>query len=250
LIALHAHSVFDPLLSNPEGQMSRQDEFKAAAAHAAAALLHDGMVVGLGSGTTATMAVAAIGRRVAQGLQIIGVSTSEQTSDQARSLHIPLATLEERSVIDVTIDGADEVETGTLHLIKGGGGNLLREKIVAVASARMIVVADESKVVGKLGSRFPIPVEVVPFGWKTTSNRLQNVNANPKLRRRPDGQTFITDGGNYILDCAHGPIEDPAALQREFDSIVGVVEHGLFIGIASEALVAGPDGVRTLIRTI
>jgi ribose 5-phosphate isomerase A len=229
--------------------MSQQDQLKEAAAEAAAALLHDGMVVGLGSGTTATMAVAAIGRRVAQGLQIVGVSTSEQTSNQARSLNIPLATLEERSAIDVTIDGADEVETGTLHLIKGGGGNLLREKIVAVASARMIVVADESKVVGRLGSRFPIPVEVVPFGWQTTAHRLQKVNANPKLRLRAGGQTFVTDGGNYILDCAYGPIEDPAALQRELDSIVGVVEHGLFIGIASQALIAGPDGVRTLHRT-
>jgi ribose 5-phosphate isomerase A len=229
--------------------MSEQDRFKEAAAEASAALLEDGMVVGLGSGTTASMAVAAIGRRVAEGLKITGIPTSELTANQARGLNIPLSTLEERPAIDVTIDGADEVENATLHLIKGGGGNLLREKIVAVASARMVVVADESKVVTQLGSRFVIPVEVIPFGWRTTEERLQKAGANPKLRLRPDGQTFISDGGHYILDCAYGPIHDPAALQRELDSIVGVVEHGLFIGIASEALVAGPNGVRTLRRT-
>jgi ribose 5-phosphate isomerase A len=228
--------------------MTEQDRFKEAAAEASAEQLEDGMVVGLGSGTTASRAVAAIGRRVAKGLKIIGIPTSELTADEARGLNIPLSTLEERPAIDVTIDGADEVETGTLHLIKGGGGNLLREKIVAVASGRMIVVADESKVVTQLGSRFVIPVEVIPFGWRTTEQRLQKVGANPKLRLRSDGQTFISDGGHYILDCAYGPIEDPAALQHELDSIVGVVEHGLFIGIASEALVAGPNGVRTLHR--
>lgn len=194
--------------------------------------------------------MAAIGRRVQQGLQIIGVPTSEQTADQARHLNIPLATLEERPAIDVTIDGADEVETGTLNLIKGGGGNLLREKIVAVASSRMIVVADESKIVSQLGSRFVIPVEVVPFGWQTTAERLRKLNAHPTLRLQPDGRTFVTDGGNYILDCAYGPIPSPAQLQSQLDSIVGVVEHGLFIGIASQALVAGAGGVRTLHRDL
>ena len=228
--------------------MSQQDQFKEAAAEASAALLKDGMIVGLGSGSTAARAVAAIGRRVAHGLKIIGIPTSELTANQARSLNIPLSTLEERPAIDVTIDGADEVEIGTLHLIKGGGGNLLREKIVAVASARMVVVADESKVVTQLGSRFVIPVEVIPFGWRTTEARLQKAGARPTLRLRPDGQTFISDGGHYILDCAYGPIPDASALQQELDGIVGVVEHGLFIGIASEALVAGPNGVRTLHR--
>ena len=229
--------------------MSQQDRFKEAAAEAAAALLEDGMVVGLGSGTTASMAVAAIGKRVAQGLKIVGIPTSELTASHARSLNIPLSTLEERPAIDVTIDGADEVEKGTLHLIKGGGGNLLREKIVAVASARMIVVADQSKVVSQLGSGFVIPVEVIPFGWQTTEQRLQKVGAHPKLRLRPDGQTFISDGGHFILDCAYGPIPKPAELQRELDSIVGLVEHGLFIGIACQAIVGGPDGVTTLHRT-
>ena len=140
--------------------------FKQASANSAAALLHDGMIVGLGSGTTATLAVAAIGIRVRQGLKIIGIPTSQKTADQARSLGIPLSTLEDHSAIDVTVDGADEVEEGTLNLIKGGGGNLLREKIVAVASSRMIVVVDETKVARQLGSRSAVPVEVVPFGWK------------------------------------------------------------------------------------
>ena len=223
-------------------------QFKEAAADAASLLLQDGMVVGLGSGTTATLAVAAIGRRVKSGLKIVGISTSEQTADQARLLNIPLSTLEERASIDVTIDGADEVESGTLNLIKGGGGNLLREKIVAVASSKMIVVADESKVVAHLGSRFAVPVEVVPFGWRTTMKRLQDTGTDPKLRLRPDGQTFVTDGGNYILDCAYGPIPSPLDLQERLDRVVGVVEHGLFIGIACQALIAGPTGVIELHR--
>ncbi len=227
---------------------SAANRFKEAAAEAASKLLRNGMVVGLGSGTTATMAVAAIGRRVAQGLRIIGIPTSEKTADQARLLHIPLSTLEERFQIDVTIDGADEVESGSLNLIKGGGGNLLREKIVAIASSRMVVVADESKLVSPLGSRGPVPVEVVPFGWKTTAERLKKVGANPILRLTSEARTYVTDGGNYILDCAFGPIPSPRELQTHIDSIVGVVEHGLFIGIASEALIAGPGGVMPLSR--
>jgi ribose 5-phosphate isomerase A len=225
-------------------------ELKEAAADAAAHLLQNGMVVGLGSGTTATLAIDAIGRRVKQGLKIIGVPTSEKTAEQARTLGIPLATLEERLQIDVTIDGADEVESGTLHLIKGGGGNLLREKIVAAASAQMVVVADQRKVVQQLGSGFKIPVEVVVFGWRTTAKRLQDIGANPLLRLTPEGKTFVTDGGNYILDCAYGPIPSPANLQTQLDGIVGVVEHGLFVGIAGHAIIGGASGVNTLKRTL
>ena len=225
------------------------EQLKQAAAEAAAAQLENGMIVGLGSGTTATLAVAAIGKRVAEGLKIIGVSTSEKTAAQARSLNIPLATLEDHPKVDLTIDGADEVELGTLNLIKGGGGNLLREKIVAVASARMLVVADERKIVQHLGTRFPLPIEVVPFGWQSTAQRLHSLSLNPVRRSGSDGKPFITDGGHYILDCATGAIENPAALQRELDSIVGVVEHGLFIGIAWRALIASEGGLRTLERT-
>ncbi len=231
---------------SPE-ERSAVKNFKELAAKAAAQELRDGMVVGLGSGTTATLAVAAIGRRVAQGLRITGIATSEKTADQARLLRIPLATLEERFRIDVTIDGADEVETGTLSLIKGGGGNLLREKIVAVASSRMIVVVDESKIVSALGRR-AVPVEVVPFGWETTVGRLQELGADPVLRLPSGGGIFTTDGGHYILDCSFPSIPSPGALERQLDSVVGVVEHGLFLGIASQAIVGGAGGVRVLHR--
>lgn len=212
----------------------------------AAAQLRDGMIVGLGSGTTATLAVAAIGRRVAAGLRITGIATSEKTADQARVLKIPLSSLDDHQEIDVTIDGADEIELGTLNLIKGGGGNLLREKMVAVASGRMIVVADNRKVVDRLGTHFGLPVEIVPFGWQTTKTRFTRLGAHPKLRLNADGKIFVTDGGHYILDCAFGPIADPQGLKAMLDGVVGLVEHGLFIGIAKEAFVGGPNGVKIL----
>jgi ribose 5-phosphate isomerase A len=237
-------------MSTPDApEITAITRFKQAAADSAVAQLRNGMIVGLGSGTTATLAVAAIGLRVQAGLSIIGIPTSEKTAEQARLLKIPLSTLEERLVIDVTIDGADEIEAGTLNLIKGGGGNLLREKIVAVASSRLIIVADERKVAGELGTRSSLPVEVVPFGWKTTAKRLESLGAHPTLRLLSDGQTFLTDGGHYILDCAFGPVGSPQSLQAELDGIVGVVEHGLFIGIASQAVVGGPDGVRIMDRS-
>jgi ribose 5-phosphate isomerase A len=224
------------------------DALKEAAADFAAAQLESGMVVGLGSGSTARLMVAAIGRRVKEGLRIVGIPTSEQTAEEARVLGIPLATLAEYSQIDVTIDGADEVELGTLHLIKGGGGNQLREKIVATASARLTIIVDETKVVGRLGSRARVPVEVAQFGWQATARSLSKLNANPSLRLVSGGEPFVTDGGNYILDCAFGPIESAIELQRELDSVVGVVEHGLFIGLASQALVGTADGVKRLDR--
>jgi ribose 5-phosphate isomerase A len=229
--------------------LSATDRLKQAAATAAAAQLVDGMVVGLGSGSTARFGVAAIGRRVQEGLRIIGIPTSEETAEQARGLGIPLSTLGQHAQIDVTIDGADEVELGTLDLIKGGGGNQLREKIVATASSRMVVIVDESKIVSQLGTRAKVPVEVAQFGWQATARILAKMNANPSLRMRsnPDGP-FVTDGGNYILDCAFGPIKSAAGLQRELDGVVGVVEHGLFIGMASEALVATAAGVNRLER--
>ncbi len=204
------------------------------------------MIVGLGSGSTATLAVAAIGRGVAEGLRIIGIPTSEQTADQARRLGIPLSTLGDHLQIDVTIDGADEVELGTLNLIKGGGGNQLREKIVAVATTRLIIVADETKIVRQLGSRAKVPVEVAQFGWQSTARRLAELKANPTLRLRPAGDAFVTDGGNYILDCAYGPIGSALALQRDLDAVVGVVEHGLFIDLASQIVIGTDDGVKLL----
>jgi ribose 5-phosphate isomerase A len=222
------------------------DELKRAAAESAAAELQDGMIVGLGSGSTAKLAVDAIGRRVKEGLKIIGIPTSEQTAQQARSLGIPLVTLGEYSQIDVTIDGADEVELSTLNLIKGGGGNELREKIVATASSRLVIAVDESKLVNHLGDRFRVPVEVAQFGWQATARNLAKLKATPVLRSGSDGKPFVTDGGNYILDCGFGRIESASVLQRELDGVVGVVEHGLFIGLASLVLVGTTEGVKRL----
>jgi ribose 5-phosphate isomerase A len=223
----------------------QQDEWKRVAAQAAARQLSDGMIIGLGSGSTAQFAVDAIGQRVKEGLQIIGVSTSEKTADQARALGIPLSTLAEHPRLDLTIDGADEVEVGNLNLIKGGGGNLLREKIVAAASKRLMIVVDRTKVVQRLGAH-PLPIEVVPFGWQSTEQRLSHLHAEPVLRTNADGSPYITDGGHYILDCAFGSIPSPSELATKLDEIVGVVEHGLFIGMTSQVLVAGPEGVQTL----
>jgi len=230
------------------GQDSVQSELKQEAATFAAAQLEDGLIVGLGSGTTARLAVAAIGERVQKGLRIIGIPTSEQTADEARSLGIPLSTLGEYSRIDVTIDGADEVEFGTLDLVKGGGGNLLREKIVATASSRLFIVVDESKLVRHLGTHASVPVEVAQFGWQATARSLAKLKATPTLRQRSGGEPFVTDGGNYILDCSFGPIESATTLQRELDSVVGVVEHGLFIGLTSRVFVGTPGGVKQLDR--
>jgi len=212
---------------------------KTAAAELAVAELRDGMLVGLGTGSTATLAVRAIGRRVREGLRITGVATSEQTEALARELGIPLTTLAEDTVIDVTIDGADEVERGTLALIKGAGGALLREKIVASASRRLVIVIDSSKWVDRLGTRYPVPVEVVPFGWPTTAARLRRLGATPELRR-DGGRPFVTDGGHYILDCGFPDIPDPATLAHHLDGVVGVVEHGLFIGLTSRVVEATP----------
>jgi ribose 5-phosphate isomerase A len=230
------------------GTVDTVQKLKEEAAAAAAALIEDGMVVGLGSGTTALLLVAAIGRRVREGLRLTGISTSEQTSDAARHLNISMSTLAENPKIDLALDGADEVELGTLNLSKGGGGNLLREKIVAIASARFVIVVDERKLVHQLGSRSPIAVDVVPFGWQTTAQRLKSLKANPTLRLQPNGETFVTDGGQYILDCAYGPIASPSELAARLDSVVGVVEHGLFIGMASTVIVGGAQGVTVLKR--
>jgi ribose 5-phosphate isomerase A len=204
------------------------------------------MIVGLGSGSTAAFAVNALGRRVGEGLRIVGIPTSEATAARARALGIPLTSLAEVSQIDMTIDGADEVEEGSLNLIKGLGGALLREKIVASATKRLVIVVDDRKVVSRLGSRGPVPVEVTPFGWQATARELVDLGAKPVLRRNPDGGPFISDGGHNILDCTFGPIASPGSLARDLDHIVGLVEHGLFIGMTSEVRVAGADGVRVL----
>lgn len=225
---------------------------KLAAARRACDLVEDGMRLGLGTGSTAALFVAALGERVAAGLDVVGVPTSEATRRQADALGIRLATLEEEPELDLTVDGADEIDPA-LNLIKGGGGALLREKIVACASRRMLVIADGSKEVGTLG-RFPLPVEVVPFGLETTRRRIAALlretgfAAEPTLRRRPDGRPFETDGGHLILDMVLGAIPDAPALAHALSGLVGVVEHGLFIGLASAALIGTESGTRMMGR--
>ena len=229
--------------------MSDSEAYKRQAAERAIAFVRPGMRLGLGTGSTARPFVDLVGAEVRKGLKIVGVPTSEATERQARELGIPLTTLDETPELDLTVDGADEID-GVLRLIKGGGGALLREKIVAAASRRMLVIADAGKRVAQLG-RFPLPVEVVPFGAAATVRRVERAAAALGLHgalalRRRNGDLFVSDGGHYILDCAFGAIPDPEALAQALAFIPGVVECGLFIGFASAAVIAGPAGVEVL----
>lgn len=228
------------------------DALKKQAAETAVASVQSGMVVGLGTGSTAVHAVRAIGRLLQNGRlrDIVAIPTSEATAQEAKKWHIPLTTFDDHPVIDLTIDGADEVAPN-LDLIKGLGGALLREKIVAAASKEMIVVADYTKRVPQLGSKAPLPVEVVPFARQPVSAYLASLGAEVVLRREKDGgkRPFITDEGNNILDCHFGPIADAAALAQAIRRRPGVVEHGLFLGIATHAILATPDGIEQLSRT-
>lgn len=223
-----------------------RDTLKRAAAEAAVELVQDGMVVGLGTGSTAAFAVEALSRRHREGLRFIGIPTSERTGAQAREAGIPLTSFAEHRQIDLTIDGADEVEHATLNLIKGLGGALLREKIVAAASRRLAIVVDGAKIVDRLGAHAPVPVEVVTFGLEATRAALEARGASVQLRQTPAGQPFVTDSGNRILDCRFGQIADPARLEERIGRIVGVVESGLFIGRAEHVFVADASGVQRL----
>ena len=220
---------------------------KRAAAERACDLVRDGMRLGLGTGSTAALFVEALGRRVADGLDIVAVPTSEATRIQAAGLGIRLTDLDAAPELDLTIDGADEIGPG-LDLIKGGGGALLREKIVAAASRRMVVVADGSKQVEALG-RFPLPVEIVPFGVETTRRRIAALlhelalPSDLRLRSGPDGRPFLTDGGHLILDLHLGRVPDTAGFAAALKATLGVVEHGLFIGLAAGALIGTERGV-------
>ncbi|HTR17318.1 MAG TPA: ribose-5-phosphate isomerase RpiA [Acetobacteraceae bacterium] len=216
---------------------------KRVAAEAAVELVQDDMVVGLGTGSTAALAIEALIRRVREGLRIVGIPTSEQSAAQARAGGIPLVDFTTHTRIDLTIDGADEIRRDTLDLIKGLGGALLREKIVAAASARLVIVADSPKLVATLGETAPVPVEVVSFGWQATATRIEALGAEARLRARADGEPFVTDNGNLILDARFGQIADAPALESALHGIVGVVETGLFIRRANLALVAGESGV-------
>ncbi len=223
------------------------DDAKRRAAAAALDLVTPGMRLGLGTGSTALAFVDLLGARVAQGLEVLCVPTSEQTRAQAEGLHIPLTTIDDSPELDLTIDGADEFDA-KLRLVKGGGGALLREKIVACASRRMIVIADSSKLVATLG-KFPLPVEVTRFGLEATRRAILKQAgaagaAGPiVLRKTAQGEIYVSDNGNFIVDCHFGALPDPDELARRLSVIPGVVEHGLFIGIATAVLSAGPDGV-------
>jgi ribose 5-phosphate isomerase A len=223
-----------------------RDTLKRAAAEAAVELVTQGMVVGLGSGSTAAFAIEALARRHRQGLRFVGIPTSDRTAVQAAAADIALTSFAEHRLIDLTIDGADEVELGTLNLIKGLGGALLREKIVAAASHRLAIAVDGTKVVDRLGMRTPVPVEVVDFGLEATRKSLEVLGASVRLRMSPVGQPFVSDGGNRILDCNFGRISDPARLEERIKHVVGVIESGLFIGRADPVFVADATGVYRL----
>jgi ribose 5-phosphate isomerase A len=224
-------------------------QLKQQAGRYAVDFVKSGMVVGLGHGSTAIFAV----RRIAQLLHegqlrdILGVPCSRQVEEDARRLGIPLTTLDEHPVIDLTIDGADEVDPN-LNVIKGGGGALLREKIIAQASRREIIVVDESKLSPALGTHWPVPVEVAPFGWRSQAAFLELLGAEVVLRLNSNVSPFKTDQGNLILDCRFGPISDPAQLATRLNERAGIVEHGLFLGLATDVIVAGVEGVRHLKR--
>ena len=221
-----------------------QNQEKELAGRAAAKLVQDGDIVGLGSGSTAYFTVLALGERVKAGLKIVGIPTSNATAELARSVGIPLSTLDQHPVLDIDIDGADEIDPH-LNLIKGGGGAHLREKVIAAASKKMVVIADSGKLVSVLG-KFPLPVEIVSFARAVVEKKIAALGATTKLRTRSDGGPYLTDNGNPILDCSFGKIEDPPALARTLRDIPGVVEHGLFVGLASVALVGTGDSVKEI----
>jgi len=215
---------------------------KRMAAEKAVSYIQDGMVIGLGTGSTAYWAIRELGRRVKEGLSIQAIATSKQSEAHARRMGIPIVTFAEFASIDITIDGADEVD-GSLQVIKGGGGALLREKIVACASSELIIIVDDEKPVDQLG-KFPLPVEVVPFGSELTIRRLRALGCEPVLRLQED-VPFVTDNGNYTVDCHFGRIENPAELHAAINAIVGVVDNGLFLDMASRVIIGRSDSTVT-----
>ena len=229
--------------------MSDRDEQKARAAARAVEEVKSGMVLGLGSGTTMNFVLEDLAARIKSGLKIAGVPSSERTTAEAQRLGIPLADFASHRRLDLTIDGADQIARGALDLVKGLGGALLREKMIALASERMIVVADQSKLVEKLGSATPVPVEIVVFGWERTLDRLNAMGAMPRLRHA-EGKPFVTDNGNYIADCGFTDIADPTELDLGLRSLFGVVATGLFCGLASAAIIGTDSGVEILHRSL
>ena len=232
-------------MNSPKTEVNLRDREKEAAAAAALELVQPGQIVGLGSGSTATCFVKFLAERVRQGLKVTGIPTSQATKELAEQLGVPLTTLDAHPQIDIDIDGADEIDPH-LNLIKGGGGAFLREKVIASVSKRFVVIADSIKQVKQLG-RFPLPVEVIAFAQSLIAPQIQKLGAQVVLRRHADGTVYVTDEGHHILDCTFGVIEDPPALAAAIRKIPGVVEHGLFIGMAEMALI-GRDGSITTLR--
>lgn len=230
--------------------MSAQQTLKLRAAEQVLTYIQSGAIVGLGAGSTALLAVRGLGERLSRGelADIRGIPCSSVIEAEARRVGIPLTTLEEHPQIDLTFDGADEVDPA-LNLIKGGGGALLREKIVAQASRREIIIVDESKLSPALGTHWAVPVEVIPFGWRTQAAYLEALGARVRLRPDEAGAPYRTDQGNFILDSAFGPIADPVGLGARLDARTGIVAHGLFLGLATEVIVAGASGIQHLQRT-
>ena len=229
--------------------MPTQDELKQQAATRAAEFVESGMVVGLGSGSTSNFAVERIAKRLKSGelSDIVGIPSSTRTATLATELGIPLVGFDEKQQIDLTIDGADEVDP-ELNLIKGGGGALLREKVVAQASRKNIIIVDNSKLSGRLGTKWALPVEVIPFAAQTEARFLESLGASVTIRSRQDGEYFKTDQNNLILDADFGPIPDPKKLAAQLNERAGIVEHGLFLALASDVIVAESNGIRHLKR--
>jgi ribose 5-phosphate isomerase A len=240
-------------MAAPFGGADEQNQtaWKRAAAAAAVAAIPEDCVLGLGSGTTAELMLEALAARVRQGLRVTGVATSERTHALAVASGIPLLALDDAPALDMSIDGADEVVLPALHVVKGHGGALLREKLVAAASRQRVIIVDDTKVVSALGERDPIPVEVIVFGWTHTARRLAALGLRPERRMLPEdaamnppAHPFVTDTGNYILDCATGAIADPTALALAIKAQLGVVEHGLFVGMTERVYIGGAGGVQ------
>jgi ribose 5-phosphate isomerase A len=229
--------------------MSDRDALKRQVGEQAAAMVEDGMVVGLGTGSTATCFIDALIARVQGGLKIVGIPTSERSAEQARRGGITLGSFATHPHIDIAIDGADEIHRGNLALVKGLGGALLREKIVASAASRFVIIADDEKLVHSLGERCPVPVEVTPFGWELTCERLGECAKTAIRRKAADGTPYITDGGNFIIDCTLHQPSDAATTHASMIAIVGVIETGFFIGMAEQALIAGAGGIVRLERS-
>ena len=222
------------------------DDLKKQASIAALEAIKDGMIVGLGTGSTATHFIRELGVRVQAGLRVHGIPTSEESRKLAAEVGIPLTTLREHPIIDVTVDGADEVSDG-LDLMKGLGGALVREKVVAHASKKVIIVVDETKLTGRLGVKAPIPIEVVPFALEVARGQLILWGGEAKLREK-EGKPFVSDNGNYILDWWHGPIDQPWALEKQIKGVTGIVDSGIFANVASQVIAATSAGIRKLQR--